>query len=140
MLQKWIVLVSNLPIIILLSILVSSCAAFDTNDCICTMEYRSIQVCIVDQKNHPVDSVAATITMVGNGKIYYWDLQDINHVGLYYIMTDSYTRDFSTTPDTLKLLAEKREAKTSAIFLISTDECHCHIQKNSGPDTLRLEL
>src|ERR1035437_3291352 len=105
-LQKWIVLGSKLPIIILLSILVSSCATSDTNDCVCTMEYRSIQVYIVDKKNHPVDSVAATITKVSNGKMYYWDLQDINHLGLYYVMTDSYTRDFSPTPDTLRLLAE----------------------------------
>ena len=104
------------------------------------MEYRSIQVCILDQYNQPVDSVSATITKVSNGKMYIWDLQDINHQGLYYVMTDSYTRDFSTTPDTLKFLAEKREAKTSAIFLISTDECQCHIQKVSGPDTLRLVL
>jgi len=102
------------------------------------MEYRSIQVCILDQHNYPVDSVAATITKVSNGKIYHWDQQDINQLGLYYVMTDSYTRDFSTTPDTLKFLAEKRGAKTSALFLISTDECHCHIQKVSGPDTLRL--
>jgi len=131
---------SKLPIIILLSILVSSCATLDTNDCICTMEYRSIQVNIVDQKNNPVDSVAVTVTKVSDGKMYHWDLQDINHLGLYNVMTDSYTRDFSTTPDTLRLLAEKREAKSSAVFLISTDDCHCHIQKISGPDTLRLDL
>ena len=125
---------------ILISLIVSSCATIDTKDCVCTEEYRSIQVCILDQYNRPIDSVTTTITKVNNGKIYYWDPPDINHLGLYYVMTDSYTRDFSTTPDTLRFLAEKRETKTSAIFLISTDECHCHIQKISGPDTLRLVL
>jgi hypothetical protein len=115
--------------IILISLIVSSYATIDTKDCVCTEEFRSIQVRIVDQYNQPVDSVTATITKVSNSKIYYWDLQDINQLGKYYVMTDSYTRDFGTTPDTLKFLAEKHGVKTSALFLISTDECHCHIQK-----------
>ena len=109
-------------------------------DCMCTMVFMSVGVTVVDQNNHEVDSLLVTVKNKLTGKVY--DLgQSTNYYGNgYLVMTDNFTKDFSTTPQTITFTGIKGNAQVTADFEITTDDCKCHINKFAGPDTLRITL
>jgi hypothetical protein len=87
-----------------------------------------------------VDSLIVTVKNRSTGKVFdfYGETRDFS--GGYLVMTDEYTKDFSTIPQAIVFTGKKGNAEISADFEIVTDECKCHVGKTSGPDTLRMSL
>lgn len=123
-------------LILMVTLYVSSCTS-DSLDCVCTDDFRSITVVVVDTLKSPVNGLISTIEDE-SGKMYSFPQEPPFFPGLYTIMNDSYVHDFSTVPKTILFTAENDSLAVSAQYLINTDPCMCHINKVSGPDTLVL--
>jgi len=129
-------------LIFVMSILVCSCASIVNQDsgCMCTEVFVTVGVTVVDQNNRVVDSLIVTVKNRNTGKVYDFYGETKDYGGGYLVMTDEYTKDFSTIPQTIVFTGHKGNTYISADFSIVTDECKCHVGKSSGPDTLRMSL
>ena len=129
-------------LVFVMSILFYSCASIENEDagCVCTAMFASIGVTVVDQNNRVVDSLTVTVMNKSTRKVYDFYGETRDYGGGYLVMTDEYTKDFSTIPQIIVFTGKKGNATVSADFLIVTDECKCHVGKSSGPDTLRMSL
>lgn len=129
---------SLLPVIFILFV-IFSCSEID-KDCICTEEYRTYLVTVVDTLGIPVDSLNITIKDKDGDEL---DVQQEPYYlgeGKYTVLNDSFTHIMCAcgTPQAIYFSATDRIRTANGEFLFSTDECKCHINKVSGPDTLVL--
>lgn len=116
------------------------CSEIDT-DCICSEEFRSYLVTVVDTLGAPVDSLNVTI------KNKYGDELDVKQDpyffddGKYTVLNDSFTQLFCSCGTTQKIYFSATDGSRNASgeFMFNTDKCKCHINKVSGPDTLILK-
>lgn len=116
-------------------VLLPSCMR-DSDECICTKEFRTVTVYVIDDMNNPVENLVTTI-MDENGKEYGLSEPPF-FTGYYSVMTDVYVNDFTIHPKKILFEGIKDSLTVNAEFFINTDECNCHINKVSGPDTLVL--
>lgn len=118
-------------------VIITSCSTIE-KDCLCTAEYRFYLVTIVDTLGVPVDSLDIIIKDNDGDELDV--LQEINYfgVGKYTVLTDSFTKMFCScgTSEKIYFTAKKGNRIANAEYLFNTDECQCHINKVSGPDTL----
>lgn len=96
-----------------------------------------ITVLVVDEMNNPVPGLNTTVKD-DSGKIFDFLHDPFLFPGYYTVMDDNYTREFSTVPRLILFTGIKDSLSVSADFFINTDDCFCHIEKVSGPDTLVL--
>ena len=73
---------------------------------------------------------------MNHGKIYDVSKYQYPFPGIYNVMTDEYVRNFSTLPRRIIFTGESDSLIVNGSFFINTDECRCHVNKVSGPDTL----
>lgn len=123
-------------LILTAALYISSCTS-DSLDCVCTDDFRSITVVVVDTLNIPVSGLISTIEDE-SGKMYLFPQEPPFFPGQYTIMNDSYVHDFSSVPKMILFTAENDSLEVGAQYLINADPCICHINKVSGPDTLVL--
>jgi hypothetical protein len=123
----------------LLIIAIISCSTVD-EDCICTTEYRYALVTVVDTIGVPVDSLVVTTKDNDGNKLDVQQEPDIFGVGKYIVLNDSFTQMFCscTKPEKIYFSATDGNRTANGEFMFNTDECKCHINKVSGPDTLVL--
>ena len=126
-------------IIILIALVFYSCSEVN-NDCICTQEFRSYQVTVVDTLGVPVDSLAITIKDKDGDALDVQQQDQIFGPGKYTVLDDSFTRMFvsPTIAEKVTFTATDGMRTVAGEYLFSTDVCRCHIDKVSGPDTLVL--
>ena len=124
----------------LLIIIAISCSTVD-EDCMCTEEYRFYLVTVVDTLGVPIDSLDITIKDKDGDELNV--LQDPHPFGAgkYTVLNDSFTDMFCACGTTQKIYFSATDGNRSASgeYLFNTDECKCHINKISGPDTLILK-
>lgn len=108
---------------------------------VCTTEFVTVRVTVLDTVGVPVDSVNIMITNMWSGEIY--DLAEENKPGslttkngLYAIFHDGYRRRLQKTFEPLRVEGEKEGLQFSEVFVIGRDECH--VFKMAGPDTVFL--
>ena len=89
----------------------------DTPDCICTEEFRMYLVVVVDSLGNPVDSLQ-TIVSNDRGKRYDFGsyLPPPYLPGAYFVMTDGYQIDFSTTPGRILFSGNKENKEVTGEF------------------------
>jgi len=129
----------TLIILFLLVIALVSCSTVN-EDCMCTEEYRFYLVTVVDTLGVPVDSLTVTIKDKDGDEL---DVAQDTHpfgAGKYTVLNDSFTQMFCscTTPEKIYFSATDGNRIANGEFMFNTDECKCHINKVSGPDTLVL--
>ena len=116
-------------------IILYSCS--DAEDCVCTTEFRMITVVVVDELNVPVTGLITTVKD-DSGKVYGLLSDPLIFPGHYTVMDDNYTRELTTLPKRFLFTGVKDSLTVNGEFFVNTDECNCHIEKVSGPDTLVL--
>ena len=128
-----------LLIVSILLILWNQCSE-ESNDCICTEEFRMYLVVVVDTLGIPVDSLQTTIRNE-QGKNYTFSEPGAPPYlqGSYFVMTDGYQDDFGTKPEKIFFGGTKNNLEVFGEYLFHTDECRCHVYKVAGPDTLVLK-
>jgi len=112
----------------------------ESSDCICTEEFRTYLVTVIDTLGNPVDSLQITVTN-SRGKYYNFDTYSTSPFmqGACFVMTDGYESDFSTRPEKIIFQGTKDDKETIVEFYFNTDKCRCHVYKAAGPDTLVLK-
>lgn len=126
-------------VIILFSLITFSCSEID-QDCICTEEYRSYLVTIVDTLGVPVDSLNITIKDNDGDELNVLQDPHTFGAGKYTVLNDFFTEMFCACGTTQKVYFSATDGSRIAKgeFMFNADECRCHINKVSGPDTLVL--
>lgn len=128
-----------LLVLLLIILTVVSCSTVD-EDCMCTEEYRFYLVTVVDTLGVPVDSLTVTIRDKDGDEL---DVVQESYAfgpGKYTVLNDSFTQMFCACGTVQKVYFSAADGNRVAAgeFLFNTDECKCHINKVSGPDTLFL--
>lgn len=124
------------PVYITLAIFsLSALACSSIENCICTGEFVTISVTIVDENNSPVTGLITKVRDV-TGKTYNVSEYRYPEPGVYTIMTDGYVRSFTTLPKEIIFSGKSDSFEVTGKFSINTGECKCHVNKLSGPDTL----
>lgn len=116
-----------------LSLIISSCTT-ETENCICTQEFRVVIVLVMDESGSPVVGLTSTVSD-DKGGLFNFD-GEYPLSGYYTVMSDKYVNKFSTLPGRIFFTASSDSTIANGEYLINTDRCKCHIQKISGPDTL----
>jgi hypothetical protein len=60
----------------------------------------------------------------------------ISPSGFYTVLTDNATHELSLAGDTVLFRAQNSLHLIERSYVFNTDDCHCHIHKVSGPDTI----
>lgn len=105
-------------------------------ECICTQEFRFSTVFIADNNLNGIDSLLTESKNKLSGEKYQLYQDDFWGKGNYIVMDDSYTIKFSQVPTQVVFSAKKSGIDIEADYFFNTDECKCHINKVSGPDTI----
>ncbi|MDT3695318.1 MAG: hypothetical protein B6D44_00780 [Ignavibacteriales bacterium UTCHB2] len=126
--------ISFFPVLILFS-----CSEIE-KDCICTGEFRFYLVTVVDTLGVPVDSLTVIIKDKDGDEL---DVQQdpfFLDEGKYTVLNDSFTHIMFAygTPQVIYFSVTDGIRAAKGEFMFNTDECKCHINKVSGPDTLVL--
>ncbi|MBU2444414.1 MAG: hypothetical protein KJ666_02410 [Bacteroidetes bacterium] len=124
---------------LLILVLLNSCSSID-NSCICTQEFRMYTVLVIDNTNQPVDSLNVEIKNVKTGRLYLFLEKIYLGKGVYQVMNDSYTKEFTQWPEKVLFKGTKNGAVIESEYFFNTDECKCHVYKISGKDTLVINL
>jgi len=126
-------------IIILIAVLIYSCSEVD-NDCICTEEFRSYLVTVVDTIGVPVDSLTISIKDKDGDELDVRQQDQIFGPGKYTVLDDSFINLFVSpaVSEKVAFTATNGTRNVTGEYLFNTDKCRCHINKVSGPDTLVL--
>jgi hypothetical protein len=124
---------------ILILLVVNSCSDLE-EDCICTEEYRTYLVTVVDSLGFPVHSLDVAIKDKDGDELNVQ--QDPYYLGTdkYTVLNDSFTHIMCTcgSPQVIYFSATDGIRTANGEFSFNTDKCRCHINKISGPDTLVL--
>ncbi|NOX17084.1 MAG: hypothetical protein GXO87_02240 [Chlorobi bacterium] len=123
------------------ALIFSACSTTNSDDdCICTDEFRSEYVFILDSEGVPLDSLQTLMinettgdTLANNNGAFVYER------GMYWLIDDNYVKDLTTAPQTFIFTAENGATSVGAVYQFATDNCKCHIEKVSGPDTLRIK-
>jgi hypothetical protein len=130
----FILILSFLPMLLLFS------CDDEYPDCVCTEEFRTYFVTVVDSLGNPVDSLATTVVNDRGKEYYFGAFQPPPFLpGAYYVMTDGYQNDFGTSPGKIFFRGIKNNLEVTGEYLFNTDDCRCHVYKVAGPDTLLLK-
>jgi len=127
----------NLLILFLSVIIFFSCSTVD-EDCLCTEEYRFYLVTVVDTLGIPVDSLDVTIRDNDGDELNVVQDPHPFGAGKYTVLNDSFTDMFCAcgTNQKIYFFATDGNRIANGEFMFNTDDCKCHINKVSGPDTL----
>jgi len=97
-------------------------------------------VLVIDNTNQPVDSLNVEIKNVKTGRLYLFLEKIYLGKGVYQVMNDSYTKEFTQWPEKVLFKGTKNGAVIESEYFFNTDECKCHVYKISGKDTLVINL
>ncbi len=120
-------------------LLFGSCSLLEEN-CICTQEFRMYTVFVIDNSNKPVDSLDVEIKNARTGKYYLFLEKIYLGKGVYQVMNDGYTKEFTEEPELIVFKGSKFGVTVESDYLFNTDRCKCHVQKLLGKDTLKINL
>jgi hypothetical protein len=128
---------TSLLAFVLFTIFTEACSPVESN-CICTDEFATSTITIINANAVPVDSLDITIKDKDGNKLYI--KQDFYSLvpGRYIVLNDGFLNLLcgKILPQQFSFAATDGEDTVSAKFLFSTDDCCCHIHKVAGPDTL----
>lgn len=126
--------------IVLINLFIFSCSEID-KDCLCTEEFRSYLVTVVDTLGTPVDSLDVTIKDKDGDELDVQQDQYFVNESKYTVLNDSFTHIMCScgTPQIIYFSATDGNRIATGEFMFNTDDCKCHINKVSGPDTLVLK-
>lgn len=115
---------------------VAGCDDTILDDCFCTEEFRSVAVTVVDTAGTPVDSMSVEVTRTRDGFVFTPDPAFVVEPGTYVIMDDADKAALGPEGEAVRVVATKNGVSISGDYVFATDDCLCHIERVSGPDTL----
>ncbi|MDH4071415.1 MAG: hypothetical protein OEV30_13445 [Ignavibacteria bacterium] len=121
------------------AVLIVSCTPL-TDDCVCTAEFKTITVVIVDSDHQPIDSLNTVTSLKHSGLVMREDSSSARPMyllpGEYIVLTDAEKDFFTTFQEPVLLTASNSRHGVVAEFAFSLDRCQCHVWKSAGPDSI----
>ena len=117
------------------SVVLSACD--DASECVCTEEFRSYHLNVVDADGAPADGVEVRVVRDQTGERLDHYGSPTGAPGVYLIMDDSFAADVAAD-ESFNVTGELGEASFTTRFRFGTDPCRCHVLRVAGPDTVRL--
>jgi hypothetical protein len=103
----------------------------------CTMEFRTVQVQVVDTGGTPVQELEVVVRNERTGEILDVDQESGGFgAGMYAVVTDGNVDDLSETGDRLVFRATDGTLVAEGTFVVGRDRCSCHIVRETGPERL----
>jgi hypothetical protein len=121
--------------------LLGACSPLENSiesNCICTTEFVSSKVTIIDSTGVPVDSLNIVVKDKA-GNILNVQQDDNNFMpGHYTVLNDGFLKLLcgQILPQRFDFSADDGKKSVSARYYFLTGDCCCHINKVAGPDTL----
>jgi hypothetical protein len=107
--------------------------------CLCTEEFRTFPVTVVDATGAPVSDVTITRTNMRTGAVFEPTWLGMPVPGTYVVADDGLLDEFSSDGDLVQVTGEKDGATFEAQFEFAVpDPCRCHVDKLAGPDTVTI--
>lgn len=120
--------------------LVTSVAALagcdDTSECVCTEEFRSYHLSVVDAEGAPSDGVEVRVVRTQTGERLDYG-SPTGASGEYLIMDDSFAARVAAD-ESFDVTGELGDSSFATRFRFGTDPCRCHVLRLAGPDTVSL--
>lgn len=118
-------------------IFLGGCDAGDPGDCVCTEQFVTVGVYILDADGHPIGDLRTTVFLLQTGDTLRYDgFPSVD--GYQPIADDRLTQSLRKDGEWVRLEARRDSLLLARDFLIGTDPCRCHVEKWAGPDTLSL--
>lgn len=115
--------------------LLISCENYFEGSCVCTCEFVTITVSIVDNNNRPIKGL--NIELVDkNGTAYKVEDELNNYINGYVIFNDGFINLLDKTPEIFFVKAYNDSINIIEPYSFGKDKCNCHVYKVSGKDTL----
>jgi hypothetical protein len=114
-----------------------SCSSV-VKDCYCTDEFRMYTVTVLDLNGNRVGDLQTRVQNTVTGRIYKFETSLYFEEGIYPVMDDTFTQEFTTQPEEIIFSGTKDDKSVEGSYLFNSDECNCHVNKITGPDTLIL--
>ncbi|MEZ4416191.1 MAG: hypothetical protein R3E10_10640 [Gemmatimonadota bacterium] len=103
-------------------------------ECVCTEEFRSVTVEVVDPSGAPVEGLSVVVTRLQDGLVL--RSRENGGSGTYMVLDDRARFDVAASGERVRFVAADGVHSVSADFVMATDLCRCHIHKLLGPDRL----
>lgn len=118
----------------------ASCEDNTSPDVVCTTEFVTANLLVVDQNNQPVSDVAITVLNGLTGSPYAIDASELYNPqpGSYTIFHDGFKDDLLPGGQPVEVRGEKDGHTFKADYLFGADECH--IRKLEGPDVVTIDI
>ncbi len=82
-------------------------------------------VVVVNENNLPVEGLQTEVRD-RSGKNYEFPDDFLPFPGIYIVMSDKYTNNFSACPKEILFMVRSDSQEVSAGYYITADECKCH--------------
>jgi hypothetical protein len=103
----------------------------------CTMEFRTVQVQVVDAAGTPLAGLDVVVTNERTGSTLDVDQESGGFgTGMYAVITDSNVNEVSEDGDRLHFRATDGTRVAEGTFVVGRDRCACHIVREEGPEQL----
>jgi hypothetical protein len=111
------------------------CLEDDADDCVCSLEFRIIQVRVVDESGKPVPGVDVVATLVRTGEVLPKKFDIELPEGSYVVVTDGDTGKIRPgLGDEVRVAGSVDDRYFGTGYWITVDDCRCHVSKAAGPD------
>ncbi len=114
----------------------SACSSDNIINCVCTQEFRTFTVTVVDEASQPVTDAILTRLNLRSGQV----LEPTSlglEPGVYVVADDGNLDAFSSDGDVVLVTGTKGTISFSADFEFATPApCRCHVEQLAGPDTV----
>lgn len=121
-------------------LLVTLVAGCDDLQCVCTLQFASIQLSVLNPAAEPEPGVEIRTTIVRTGEVVHPLPNDGQPVGVYTILDDTAVGLLRVQGEQLQVTGAKGNLSFTAQFVVRPDgSCRCHIVKVSGPEVVTLQ-
>ena len=125
--------------IFFIGIIAVQCSTPPESPIVCTTEFVTFSITVVDTTGEPADSVQITVKNTKSGEPYdvcQGTICDSYGAGRYTIMHDGFHGKISEKREPVTVKGTKGEQQFTADFAFRSGDCH--VRKLAGPDTVSL--
>ena len=112
----------------------SACSGDTITNCVCTDEFRTFAVTVVDEAGQPVSDAILTRLNLRSGQVLEPTWLGLLGPGVYVVADDGHIDAFSSEGDVVQVTGTNGNISFSADFeFASPAPCRCHVEQLAGP-------
>ena len=124
------------PIVAAAVLWLIGCTEAPSNSCVCTEEFRTYVIVVVNAAGTPVTNLTPSVTLVRTGQPITPLASPVG--GTYPVLSDAELPLIQSSGDMVRFVVASGQESGTADITFAATPCRCHIEKVGGPDTLVL--